>query len=137
MNASTQKKPSGASILLVEDHAETLASMARLLRLEGHTVHTADGYQAAVDVAKRERIDIALCDIGLWDGDGCDLLKELQGLQELKAIAVTGLTLADEVEHYREEGFAAVLPKPLDLAQLMAAITRLMSSAGGASGGVA
>ena len=44
--------------------------------------------QAALDVAKRERLDVAVCDIALWDGDGCDLLRELLKLQTLKAIQV-------------------------------------------------
>ena len=47
-------------------------------------------------------MDLAICDIGLWDGDGCKLLKELQKLQPVKAIAVTGLMLEDEVVQYRD-----------------------------------
>jgi hypothetical protein len=96
--------------------------------MNGYTVRTADGYQAALEAANIERFDIAICDIALWDGDGCDLLKELQKLQTLQAIAVTGFTLDEEVEHYREAGFAAVLPKPVDPSQVIAAISRLTSS---------
>jgi CheY-like chemotaxis protein len=110
------------SILLVEDDAPTLVASAKLLRMEGHIVHTADGYQAAIEVAGKERIDLAVCDIRLWDGSGNDLIKELQKLQPLKAIAITGFTLADEVEEYREAGFAAVLPKPLQYSQLQSAV---------------
>jgi CheY-like chemotaxis protein len=113
---------------VVEDNGDTLFIFAKLLRMSGYTVHTADGYQAALDVAKREKIDVAICDIALWDGDGCDLLQELQKLQPLKAIAVTGFTLADEVENYRNAGFAAVFPKPVDPSQIVAAIAQLTSS---------
>ena len=101
---------------------------ARLIRSSGHIVHTADGYQAALDVAKRERIDLVVCDIGLWDGDGCDLLGDLQKLQQLKAIALTGFTLAEEVERYRDAGFAAVLRKPLKPLELASAIAQLTSA---------
>jgi CheY-like chemotaxis protein len=96
--------------------------------MSGCTVRTADGYQAALEAAKIERFDVAVCDIALWDGDGCDLLKDLQKLQTLQGIAVTGFTLDEEVEHYREAGFAAVLPKPVDPSQVIAAISRLTSS---------
>ena len=113
------------TILLVEDNLDTLDAYSRLLRMDGHIVHTADGYQAALDVAKHERLDLAVCDIGLWDGDGCALLKELQELQSLKAIAVTGSTLPDEVDDYRAAGFAAVLPKPLIHSQIALAIAEL------------
>jgi len=116
------------AILVVEDHIESLMILARLLKKDGHIVHTADGYQTALDVATRERIDLAVCDIALWDGNGCELLKELQKLHKLKAIAVTGFALADEVAHYRRSGFAAVLPKPLDHSQLTFAISQLVSA---------
>jgi DNA-binding NtrC family response regulator len=115
-------------ILVVEDQVDALRILARLLRMDGHIVHAADGYQTALDVARSERIDLAVCDISLWDGNGCDLLKEMQELQELKAIAVTGFALADEVAQYRRAGFAAVLPKPLDHSRLTSAISQLASA---------
>jgi CheY-like chemotaxis protein len=98
---------------------------AKLLGRNGYNVRTADGYQAALDVAKRERLDVAVCDIALWDGDGCDLLRELLKIQTLKAIAVTGFALEDEVDRYRDAGFAEVLPKPIDVSQLVGAIEKL------------
>lgn len=113
------------SILLVEDDLDTLSAYARLLRMDGHIVHTADGYQAALEVARRERVDLAICDIGLWDGNGCDLLRDLRKLQTVKGIAVTGFTLPDEVEDYRAAGFAAVLPKPLQHSELRSAVSIL------------
>jgi DNA-binding NtrC family response regulator len=112
-------------VLVVEDQSDALMALAKLLTLDGHIVHPADGYQAALDVAKRERIDLAVCDISLWDGNGCDLLKELQKLQKLIAIAVTGFALADELFQYQRAGFAAVLPKPVDYTQLTSVIDQL------------
>jgi DNA-binding response OmpR family regulator len=116
------------TVLVVEDHADALTALAKLLRMDGHTVYTADGYQAALDVAKKQKLDLALLDIALWDGDGCNLLRDLQKLQRLQAIAVTGFTLADEVAHYRDVGFAAVLAKPLGPSQLRFAISHIMST---------
>jgi DNA-binding NtrC family response regulator len=129
MRSNPQKPQTGVNILLVEDDAHTLMALARLLRKYGHLVHTADGYQAALEVARREPIDLAICDIVLWDGDGSDLLGELQKVQHLKAIAVTGFALADEVEHYTEAGFLAVIPKPIDISKLRLTISQLVSKA--------
>jgi two-component system OmpR family response regulator len=120
--------PKAANILLVEDDNDSLNVYAKILRTSGHIVHTADGYQAALDVAHQERVDLVVCDIGLWDGDGCDLLKELQKLRPVKAIAVTGRSLADEAEDYRAAGFSAVLPKPIQNFELESAISRLSLS---------
>jgi CheY-like chemotaxis protein len=131
--------PQAINILVVEDDLDTLAVFSRLLRTDGYSVCTADGYQAAMDVAKKERVDLAVCDIGLWDGNGCDLLGELQKLHRLKAIAVTGLIADDEVERYREAGFAAVLAKPCQHSKLKSVISELIDihqdrSAGTATG---
>ena len=120
--------PKSASILLVEDDNDSLNVYAKILRMSGHIVYTADGYQAALDVAQQQRVDLVVCDIGLWDGDGCDLLKELQKLRPMKAIAVTGHSLADEAEDYLEAGFTAVLPKPIQNSELESAISQLSLS---------
>jgi CheY-like chemotaxis protein len=118
--------PQAVNILVVEDDLDTLAVFSKLLRADGYSVFTADGYQAAMDVAKKERVDLAVCDIGLWDGDGCDLLSELQKLHQLKAVAVTGMIFEDEVEQYREAGFAAILAKPCQPSRLKSVISELI-----------
>ncbi len=69
-----------------------------------------------------KRLDLAICDINLWDGDGCDLLEELKKLQPLKAIAMTRYTLPEETEHYREAGFGVVLHKPAAHSEMLSAI---------------
>jgi CheY-like chemotaxis protein len=117
------------NILLVEDNPATLLALSKLLKTDGYTVHIAEGYQTALEVAKKQSLDLAICDIKLWDGDGCDLLRELLQLQSMHAIAVTGYTLPDETEHYRAAGFGAVLRKPADHSQITAAIAMLTSQA--------
>ena len=113
------------SILLVEDDHNTLWAYAKLLSMDGHTVYTADGYQTALNVAKTQRIDFAVCDINLWDGNGCGLLKELQKLQPVKAIAVTSFASPDELQDYRDAGFVHVLPKPVEVSALKSAVSEL------------
>ena len=112
-------------ILLVEDHIDTLTSFARFLRSLGHHVFAADGYQSAIDLAKREPFELAVCDIALWDGNGCELLKSLRKIQDFKAIAVTAFTLTDEIEDYQAAGFSAIFQKPFNPSQISDAISRL------------
>jgi CheY-like chemotaxis protein len=113
------------NILVVEDNLTTLVALESFLQSEGYEVHIADGYQTALQVAKLNRVDFAICDINLWDGDGCDLLVELKKMQTMKAIAVTGYTLPEETEHYRDAGFASVLHKPVQYSEILSAITSL------------
>lgn len=116
------------AILLVKDNLTTLDASAKLLRGDGYIVHVAEGYQTALRVAKRERLDFAICDINLWDSDGCDLLRELRQIQPLQAIAVTGYSLPEETEHYRDAGFAVVLHKPTAHSEIISAISLLHST---------
>jgi CheY-like chemotaxis protein len=128
------RRSSGAAsmnILLVDDNLPTLASMARYLRDDGHQVYTADGYQSAMELGRREKFDLAVCDINLPDGDGCDLLRELLQTQALKGIAVTGYTMPGETEHYRDAGFAVVLHKPVHQGQISSAISLLTRDGSG------
>ncbi len=115
-------------ILLVEDNPATRTVLAKLLQKDGYAVHPADGYQTALAAAKQHRLDVAICDINLQDGDGSDLLTELKAVQPMEGIAVTGYTLSGETEHYREAGFRVVLHKPIHYPELKSAISALMAS---------
>jgi len=115
-NASVPK------ILVVEDHTDTLEALAKLVRLGGYEVSAADGYQSALELARRGHFDLVLCDIGLWDGDGCDLFRELKALQKVEGIAVTGYGMKDDVERCMEAGFKAHLLKPYPVDTLLKSI---------------
>lgn len=120
----------GAKILLVEDHADSAAVVARLLRWLGHDVRRAATCAQAKAAAEAEAaveagpFDLLLCDIGLPDGDGCELLRELRqryGL-ELEGVAMTGYVYPADRERCLAAGFSRFLPKPFDLDDLRTAV---------------
>ena len=77
----------------------------------------------AIAAAAAERFDLLISDIGLPDGDGCDLLLELRRTHtHLRAIAVTGRAEEDFSERCRAAGFSAFVRKPASFAQLLAAV---------------
>jgi CheY-like chemotaxis protein len=115
-----------AKILVVEDDADGLWALAKMLRIAGYDVQTADGYQSAMEIAKTNPIDLVLCDVGLWDGDGCDLFLELKQKYSLDGIAVTAFGMADEIHRFLEAGFKAHVPKPVIFAQLLQAIAQVL-----------
>ncbi|HEX9671606.1 MAG TPA: response regulator, partial [Thermoanaerobaculia bacterium] len=119
-------------ILLVEDHPDTAAAMADLLRGIGHRVTTAASVEAALAAAAAvERqggngggggIDLVVSDLGLPDGSGYDLMRELARRYGLRGIALSGYGMEDDVQQSREAGFERHLTKPVDLRSLDAAI---------------
>jgi len=113
-------------ILLVEDHQNTREVMTRLLTRRGHSVKTADGVQAAFELAAVNAFDLIISDLGLPDGSGLDLMPELKSRYGLKGIAVSGYGMEEDVEKSRNAGFSAHLIKPVDFNQLEATLSQVV-----------
>ena len=112
----------GLRILLVEDHSDTAEIMARLMEAAGHRVRTADCVAAALREAESGGFDVVVSDLGLPDGNGHDLMRELRARHGLRGIAVSGYGMEEDLQRSREAGFALHLTKPVDLRRLEAAL---------------
>ena len=128
--AGTEAMPNhtGRRILLVEDNPDTITVMRKLLTSFGYDVRTADSVAAALQAARAERFDLMLCDIGLPDGSGLDLMRQLARLQPLKAIALSGYGMEEDIQRSHEAGFLAHLTKPVDLGLLQATLERVLAT---------
>lgn len=116
----------GLRILLVEDHEDTLMMMARLLKLFGHTVETAGSVREAVDLGHAREFDLLISDIGLPDGSGLDIIRDLKPQRGLKGIALSGYGMEEDRRQSREAGFDAHLTKPIDVQTLERAIAQVV-----------
>jgi PAS domain S-box-containing protein len=115
------------NVLLVEDHEPTLRVLERLLRQIGHRVTGTTSVASALAAAARDAFDLIISDLGLPDGSGLDVIRRLRdGAAARRAIALTGYGMDADVAASRAAGFAEHLTKPVDLAQLEAAIDRTM-----------
>jgi two-component system CheB/CheR fusion protein len=120
--AAAPRLDRGLRLLLVEDHADTAEAMADLLRALGHQVTVAGTVAGARDAAQqREELDLVISDLGLPDGSGLELMRELAG-QGLRGIALSGYGMDEDLRRSREAGFAAHLTKPVSLQTLQEAI---------------
>lgn len=119
------KKSESICILLVEDHEDSLSALSRLLKLDGRVVHEARTAAEARSLAASNKCDIAICDLGLPDGRGTDLIRELRATYNLKSIALTGYTTAEDARDVAEAGFDAYLPKPVIFADVLKTIAKL------------
>ena len=79
--------PRGRSlrILVVEDHADTLRVLARLLDHFGHEISVADGAQSALEIVESKEFDVVLSDIALPDGSGYEVIAQAKRKQPIKA----------------------------------------------------
>ena len=121
-NAMTARPHSGASILLVEDHDDTRRVMSRYLETIGCSVISAATMSRALEIAGAERLDLVIADIGLPDGSGTDLMRDLAARYGLKGVALSGYGMQEDIRRSEEAGFFAHLTKPVDLRRLDEAI---------------
>ncbi len=113
-------------ILLVDDHLDTRAGLERLLRRRGHEVHCAADIATALSLAAADKFDFLISDLGLPDGNGCELVQRLRAREPLlKAIAISGFGMEDDRERSKASGFSEHLLKPFEFARLEAAIEQL------------
>jgi DNA-binding response OmpR family regulator len=109
-------------ILLVEDHKDTARIMARLLEQLDYEIKTADSLAAARKLTAIHSFDLVVSDLGLPDGSGNDLMRELREKYALKGIALTGWGMEEDVRATVEAGFDRHLTKPINFQSLVSAI---------------
>src|SRR5437868_4397361 len=109
--------PRGRSlrILVVEDHADTLRVLARLLDHFGHEISLANGAQSALEMVESKEFDVVLSDIGLPDGSGYEVIAQAKRKQPIKGVALTGFDKEEDIRRSKEAGFDFHLAKPVDL----------------------
>ena len=118
----TEPKPQSDSqrlrLLVIEDHEPTLVVLARLLRGHGHDVLTASTVKGALLSASAHSFDLVISDIGLPDGNGIDLMRQLTKDYGLRGIALSGYGMAADHAKTQQAGFLAHLVKPINFDQL-------------------
>nr|WP_229265210.1 response regulator [Duganella sp. 1224] len=122
---------SGMRILLVEDNEINQEVAEYMLLHAGASVEVASNGQLAVErlAAAPERYDVVLMDIQMPVLNGYDATREIrrQGLLTLPVIAMTANVLEDDRRRAAEAGMNAHVAKPIDVEELIAVLTRLVT----------
>jgi PAS domain S-box-containing protein len=126
--AASANRPAGARILLVEDNEDSARLLALLLGQLGHSVRTADSVAAALRTAAAQPFDLVVSDIGLPDGSGLDLMRELRARHRLAGVALSGYGMDEDLRRSHDAGFSDHLIKPVHIDRLQEAIGRLVSA---------
>lgn len=118
-------QPRKISILLVEDHAATARAVGKYLNAIGYDAQIASDAASARKLASETAFDILVCDIQLPDGNGWDLMRELNRKRSLPGIAISGFASENDLERSERAGFAKHLAKPFSPDDLTAALEAL------------
>ena len=109
----------GQRVLLVEDHADTAKAMSSVLEKRyGFVVSLAYSVEEAMKLAESSPFDLLISDIGLPDGSGLDVIRQVAAIKPIKAIAISGFGTEEDIRKSKEAGFLAHLTKPVTLTVL-------------------
>ena len=138
LEAPSLHRPSAAPlerlrILVVEDDRDTRDLLVRTLETHGAVVEAVATATQAFEAFRRNRPGLILSDIGLPDEDGFRLLLAIRALSpdeggETPAIALTGYAHDENRQQALEAGYQLHLTKPIEPAELAAAVAKLAAS---------
>jgi two-component system KDP operon response regulator KdpE len=110
------------SILIVEDEPEIRRFVRLTLSAEGHSVHEADGFQRGLIEAATRRPDLVVLDLGLPDGDGVDLIRDLRQWSAVPVIVLSARSQEVDKIAALDAGADDYLVKPFGAGELMARV---------------
>jgi PAS domain S-box-containing protein len=119
--ATVEPRASGLSILIIEDNEDARESLALMLKLDGHDVYVAGDGHAGVEAVSAGRPDVVICDVGLPDMDGFEVVRRIGSVLPAPrpfTIALTGYTQPQDRVQALEAGFDSHLAKPPSFAEL-------------------
>src|SRR6185436_8043575 len=123
---SLQSRPAKPlRVLLVEDHADTANQLTQLLKRAGHDVSCAATVKEALEWAQAKPFDLLISDLGLPDGSGYDLMRNLARPQHIPGIALSGFGMKEDIQNSIAAGFSRHFTKPVDWHELQSEILKV------------
>ena len=112
--------PQKAHLLIVDDEANTLASLSRAFRLAGHEATVCDNAAKALELARSQTFDLILSDVVMPGKDGLSLLEELksQGVTT-PVVMMSGQAHIDMAVRATRLGALDFLEKPISTEKLL------------------
>ena len=112
--------PQKAHLLIVDDEANTLASLSRAFRLEGHEAAVCDNANKALELAKSQSFDLILSDVVMPGKDGLTLLEELKAQGVLTPVVMmSGQAHIEMAVKATRLGALDFLEKPISTEKLL------------------
>lgn len=126
----TNPTSTGATLLLLEDDANVAVTLTTRLAAEGYVVIHAPSVRAAREALAGPPFQIAVLDVGLPDGTGFDLAKELRDRSPATAVLfLTAYGTPEDRIHGLELGADDYVTKPFVFRELLLRIQNVLKRA--------
>ncbi len=113
-------------LLLVEDDASLGATLQERLAREGYGVRWVKTQAAAQEALAESWWDLAILDVGLPDGSGFDLARQIKAHTLLPIVFITAWSSAEKRLEGFEIGAEEFIPKPFHLRELLLRVKRVL-----------
>jgi DNA-binding NtrC family response regulator len=119
--------PHKANLLIVDDEVNTLASLSRAFRLEGHEATVCDNAAKALDLAKAQNFDLIFSDVVMPGKDGLSLLEDLkaQGVNT-PVVMMSGQAHIEMAVRATRLGALDFLEKPISTEKLLLTVENVL-----------
>jgi two-component system, cell cycle response regulator len=125
--------PPGQTILVLDDTPYNVEMKRNLLEPLGYRVLCADNAAAALALARSERPDLIISDVGMPEGSGFDFIASIKAEPALRAIPFIFLSATHWDDSDRQRGMALgalrYLRRPIETETLLAEIRSALSAA--------
>ena len=112
-----------AQLLLVDDDANTLASLARAFRLAGHEATVCDNANRAVELLRNEKFDVIFSDVVMPGKSGLEFLEEIRAAGvKAPVILISGQANIEMAVRATKLGALDFLEKPLSTDKLLVTV---------------
>jgi len=117
------------TVLIIDDHAQYRQLMGEILRANGWQVLEAGDGESGIELARRQRPQIILCDLLMPRGNGFQVCRDLRAnpaLRHIRIIVTTGRDYEADRQSACDAGADAYLTKPISAEAILKAIGRLL-----------
>ena len=112
-----------SGVLVVEDEARIASFVAKGLKAAGYAPTVVGTAREALDLALTGDMDLMVLDIGLPDGDGFDVLRQVRAAgSRLPVIILTARSSVEDTVAGLEGGADDYMPKPFRFEELLARV---------------
>ncbi|MFI5126552.1 MAG: sigma-54-dependent transcriptional regulator, partial [Candidatus Acidiferrales bacterium] len=119
-----------AHILIIDDDANTLASLSRAFRLSGHEATVCDNAARALELARDGHFDLILSDVVMPGKDGIALLEEIKNLGVTSPVVMmSGQATIEMAVRATRLGAADFLEKPISTEKLLLTVENALKLA--------
>lgn len=116
-------------VLLIEDDKDTVRAMAVRFKAKGYQLVVANDAISAISIARREKPDLIVLDLGLPAGDGFTVMQRLKANYDLMLIPIIVVSARDPLTNEQralEAGAELFFQKPIDNDEFFGAVQKAL-----------